>query len=91
MNFRNLAFALSLLVCNGALAQTELKFADALPKTFAYFPAMEAFKAVTDKSGKLKVELFPAGVLGDQKAIMEATKVGSVDICVVAKSYRRIQ
>ena len=84
MTFRTLAFALSLLICNGALAQTTLKFADALPKTFAYYPAMEAFKAVTDKSGKVNVELFGAGVLGDQKAIMEATKVGSVDISVVA-------
>src|SRR5258705_741440 len=74
---------LGALVATGAAAQ-DLKFADALPKTFAYFPAMEAFKAVTDKSGKLKVELFPAGVLGDQKAIMEATKVGAIDISVVA-------
>ena len=77
--------ALALLfAATAALAQTELKFADALPKTFAYFPAMEAFKAAADKSGKVKIELFPAGVLGDQKALMEATKVGSVDISVVA-------
>jgi tripartite ATP-independent transporter DctP family solute receptor len=77
--------ALALLfAATAAVAQTELKFADALPKTFAYFPAMEAFKAAADKSGKVKIELFPAGVLGDQKALMEATKVGSVDISVVA-------
>ena len=83
---RNIAVAITaaLFAANSAFAQTELKFADALPKTFAYYPAMEAFKAVVDKSGKLKVELFPAGVLGDQKALMEATKVGSVDISVVA-------
>jgi tripartite ATP-independent transporter DctP family solute receptor len=73
----------SALFASSAIAQ-EIKFADALPKTFAYFPAMEAFKAVTDKSGNLKVELYPAGVLGDQKAIMEATKVGAIDISVVA-------
>lgn len=76
--------AAALLAATGAFAQTPLKFADALPKTFAYYPAMEAFKAVTDKSGSLKVELFAAGVLGDQKAIMEATKVGAIDIAVVA-------
>ena len=83
---RKIAFvvAAALFAATSAVAQTELKFADALPKTFAYYPAMEAFKAVVDKSGKLKVELFPAGVLGDQKALMEATKVGAVDICVVA-------
>src|SRR3954465_9608897 len=82
-------FALALALVSAALLATsafaqELKFADALPKTFAYYPAMEAFKAVTDKSGKVNVELFGAGVLGDQKAIMEATKVGSIDISVVA-------
>ena len=59
------AFTAALCAASSAFAQTELKFADALPKTFAYFPAMEAFKAVTDKSGKLKVELYPAGVLGE--------------------------
>ena len=68
----------------GAFAQTELKFADALPKTFAYYPAMVAFKETVDKSGKLTIRLFAEGVLGDQKALMEATKVGSVDIAVVA-------
>jgi tripartite ATP-independent transporter DctP family solute receptor len=67
-----------------AFAQTELKFADALPKTFSYYPAAVAFKENVDKSGKLTIRLFPEGVLGDQKALMEATKVGSVDISVVA-------
>jgi tripartite ATP-independent transporter DctP family solute receptor len=72
------------LAANGAFAQTELKFADALPKTFSYYPAAVAFKEAVDKSGKLKVTLFPEGVLGDQKSLMEATKVGSVDISVIA-------
>lgn len=67
-----------------ALAQTELKFADSLPKTFSYYPAMIAMKEAVDKSGKLTLRLFPEGVLGDQKAIMEATKVGAIDIAVVA-------
>ena len=76
--------AAALIGSTGALAQTELKFADALPKTFSYYPAMVAFKETVDKSGKLTIRLFPEGVLGDQKALMEATKVGSVDIAVVA-------
>ena len=67
-----------------ASAQTEVKFADALPKTFSYYPAMLAFKETVDKTGKLTVRVFPEGVLGDQKALMEATKVGSIDISVVA-------
>jgi TRAP-type transport system periplasmic protein len=72
------------LAANGAFAQTELKFADALPKTFSYYAAAVAFKESVDKTGKLKVALFPEGVLGDQKSLMEATKVGAVDISVVA-------
>ncbi len=76
--------AVAALAANSAFAQTELKFADALPKTFSYYPAAVAFKETVDKTGKLKVALFPEGVLGDQKSLMEATKVGSVDISVVA-------
>lgn len=77
-------FSAALVGSTGAVAQTELKFADALPKTFSYYPAMVAFKNTVDKTGKLTIRLFPEGVLGDQKALMEATKVGSVDIAVVA-------
>lgn len=77
-------FSAALVGSTGAVAQTELKFADALPKTFSYYPAMVAFKDTVDKTGKLTIRLFPEGVLGDQKALMEATKVGSVDIAVVA-------
>ena len=68
-----------------AFAQTELKFADSLPKTFSYYPAMFAFKeAVEAKTKTLKINVFGEGVLGDQKAIMESTKVGAIDISVVA-------
>jgi tripartite ATP-independent transporter DctP family solute receptor len=78
-----LAFATGL--SGVAHAQTELKFADGLPKTFAYYGAMVEFKKVVEEQSKtLKVSLFPEGVLGDQKALMEATKVGSIDIAVVA-------
>lgn len=79
------AFALAAGMFGAAQAQTELKFADGLPKTFAYWGAMEEFKKVVEgKTKTLVVNLFGAGVLGDQKALMEATKVGAVDICVVA-------
>ncbi|HWI35197.1 MAG TPA: TRAP transporter substrate-binding protein [Burkholderiales bacterium] len=84
MMVRCFALAFTALLASAAAAQTELKFADALPKTFSYYPAMVAFKDAVDKTGKLTVKLFPEGVLGDQKALMEATKVGSVDISVVA-------
>jgi len=84
MMVRCFAVVCATLLASAAAAQTELKFADALPKTFSYYPAAVAFKDAVDKTGKLSIKLFPEGVLGDQKALMEATKVGSVDIAVVA-------
>jgi tripartite ATP-independent transporter DctP family solute receptor len=84
MTLRCFTLVLGALLAGNALAQTELKFADALPKTFSYYPAAVAFKEAVDKTGKLTIKLFPEGVLGDQKALMEATKVGSVDIAVIA-------
>jgi len=62
-----------------------LRFADGLPKSFAYYGAMEAFKKDLEANSKtLKVGLFGGGMLGDQKTIMEATKVGAIDISVIA-------
>ena len=81
---RKMIVLIASMLATGAAAQTEVKFADALPKTFSYYPAMVAFKEAVDKTGKLTIRLFPEGVLGDQKALMEATKVGAVDISVVA-------
>jgi len=75
----------SLFGATSALAQTELKFADGLPKSFSYYGGMVEFKKVVEQKTKsLTVSLYPEGVLGDQKAIMEATKVGSIDISVIA-------
>ncbi|MFN0303025.1 MAG: TRAP transporter substrate-binding protein [Burkholderiales bacterium] len=69
----------------GAIAQTDLKFADSLPKSFAYHNAVLAFKkAAEEKSKTLTIRPMLEGVLGDQKSLMEATKVGSIEICVVA-------
>lgn len=64
----------------------ELKFADALPKTFSYYPGMLEFKKIVEErtKGQVTVKLFTDGVLGDQKTLLESTKVGAVDIAVVA-------
>src|SRR3989304_5720912 len=81
-----LAFvAVNLAPAIGA-AQVEVKFADALPKTFSYYPGMLEFKKVVEERTKetLTVKLFTDGVLGDQKTLLESTKVGAVDISVVA-------
>jgi tripartite ATP-independent transporter DctP family solute receptor len=78
--------AVGLLAAGAASAATELKFADALPKTFSYYPAMVEFKKIAEErtGGRLAVNLFAEGVLGDQKTLLESTKVGAVDISVIA-------
>lgn len=69
-----------------AAADIEVKFADALPKTFSYYPAMVEFQRLVEAQtkGQVAVKLFSDGVLGDQKTLLESTKVGAVDIAVVA-------
>ncbi len=90
MSRRSFTAALAASIATGlfslpAMAQVELKFADALPKTFAYNPAMMEFKRVVEEKTKsLSIKTFGEGVLGDQKALMEATKIGSIDIAVIA-------
>lgn len=80
-----ITLVLSFFAVGTASAQVELRFADALPRSYAYFPAMQAFKVATEGSSKtLTVSLFPEAVLGDQKALLEATKIGSIDISIVA-------
>ena len=81
-----LFLAAGLLAPRPAAAGTELKFADALPKTFSYYPGMLEFKKIVEErtKGGLAINLFTDGVLGDQKTLLESTKVGAVDISVVA-------
>ena len=76
-----LSLGLALAPAPEAQAQTSLRFADGLPKSFAYYGAMEAFKKEAEsRNASLNIQLFGDGVLGDQKAIMEATKVGAIDM-----------
>ncbi len=81
-----LALAVGLRGAGRAQAQVELKFADALPKTFSYYPGMLEFKKIVEErtKGQVSVKVFTDGVLGDQKTLLESTKVGAVDIAVVA-------
>ena len=75
----------SLLAAGPAWAQKIIKFADATPKTFSYWPGMEEFKKVveTKTNGSLKVELFGGGVLGNQKTLMTSAQAGAIQIAVV--------
>jgi tripartite ATP-independent transporter DctP family solute receptor len=67
-----------------AAAQKAIKFGDATPKTYSYWPAMEEFKKVLEAKtgGTLRVELFGGGVLGDQKTLMTQTQAGAIQASV---------
>jgi tripartite ATP-independent transporter DctP family solute receptor len=71
-------------ISNGvSAAPIVVKWGDAAPKSFSYWPAMQAFKAEVDKKlpGRVDLQLFSDGVLGDQKAVLEQTTMGAIQIC----------
>ena len=76
------AAALSLLVSFAASAQIVLKAADVHPEGYPNVVAIEnmgkKFEAAT--KGKYKVQMFPNGVLGGEKEMIEQTQVGAINI-----------
>jgi tripartite ATP-independent transporter DctP family solute receptor len=72
------------VAARGGAAEKVIKFGDAVPKTYSYWPAMEEFKKVVEAKtgGTLKVELFGGGVLGDQKTLMTQTQAGAIQASV---------
>jgi len=69
------------LVIKEAQAQTYLfKFAHAQPPTHPRHKSMEFFKEKLESAskGKIKVELYPGGVLGKESELMDMVKVGTV-------------
>ena len=62
-----------------------VKWGDAAPKSFSYWEPMQAFKAEVEKKlpGKVDLQLFGDGVLGDQKTVLEQTTMGAIQICTV--------
>ena len=65
-----------------ATAQTVLKAADVHPLGYPNVVAIEnlgkKFEAATN--GKYKLQMFPGGVLGGEKEMIEQTQVGAIDI-----------
>lgn len=59
-----------------------IKFGDVVTRTFAYYQGIEAFKKeLAEKSkGKIKVEIFTDGALGNFKDILQATKNGTIQM-----------
>jgi len=74
--------ATSLCLPLTALAQTTLKAADVHPAGYPNVVAMESFgkKLETATKGKYKLQMFPGGVLGNEKEIIEQAQVGAISI-----------
>jgi len=60
----------------------QIKWGDALPKSFSYWPAMVAYKNEVEQKTQKRVEfqLFGDGVLGDQKTLIESATMGAIQM-----------
>jgi tripartite ATP-independent transporter DctP family solute receptor len=65
-----------------AIAQTVLKAADVHPAGYPNVVAIESLgkKLETATNGKYKLTMFPGGVLGGEKEMIEQTQVGAINI-----------
>ncbi len=90
-NRKNVMIISVVLICLGFLATSTsaapivIKWGDSAPKSHSYWPAMQAFKSEVEEKtgGKVEIQLFGAGVLGDQKTLLESTKMGAIQMSVV--------
>ena len=88
MNFRRTLLASAALSATafafsfGASAQTVLKAADVHPPGYPNVVAIESLgkKLETATNGKYKLQMFPSGVLGGEKEMIEQTQVGAINI-----------
>ncbi len=62
-----------------------IKIGDATPKTYSYAPAFEIFEKEVEAASKgaIDVQYFGDGVLGNQKTLVESTRMGAIQMCVV--------
>ncbi len=66
----------------GANAQTVMKAADVHPTGYSTVVAVENMgkKAEAATNGRIKFQMFPGGVLGDEKTMIEQTQFGAIQI-----------
>jgi tripartite ATP-independent transporter DctP family solute receptor len=96
-NFSNLAKLLSLVLMLGLIfspalavaASTVIKFAHVDPEDVFHSKkgaAARAFKDIVEAetAGEITVNLFPAGQLGGEREIIESTKLGTIQMCMVS-------
>jgi TRAP-type C4-dicarboxylate transport system substrate-binding protein len=84
-----IGISLGLFFISSPQAQVlNIKFADALPATWCYYPGMVAYKAYVEgrMPNRIKMELFTNGVLGDQKTLLESTRMGSLPMSFITMS-----
>ncbi len=69
-----------------AFAQTVLKAADVHPAGYPNVVAIEALgkKLEAATNGKFKLQMFPGGVLGAEKEVVEQTQVGAIQIARIS-------
>lgn len=75
------------IVPYNSIAQTTLKFGHAFHKDHPYYDMALKFKEELEKRSKtLRVDLFPACQLGNERDLLEGLQIGSVDISVVTSA-----
>ena len=92
MNFRrNLissaaAVVLSLALIPTASAQTVLKASDVHPAGYPNVVAVENMgkKLESATGGRYKLQMFPGGVLGSEKEVVEQTQIGAIQIARIS-------
>jgi tripartite ATP-independent transporter DctP family solute receptor len=87
MKIRKLMMALPLaaaavLASTWAHAQTVIKAADVHPQGYPTVVAVESMgkKIEAATNGRIKFQMFPGSVLGDEKAMIEQTQVGAIGL-----------
>ena len=77
---------LALSVSAPALAQTVLKASDVHPAGYPNVVAIENLgkKLETASAGRYKLQMFPGGVLGSEKEVVEQTQIGAIQIARIS-------
>lgn len=84
-----IGIAFGLFLVSSPQAQViSIKFADALPPTWCYYQGMKAYKAYVEEKlpNRVKMEIYTAGVLGDQKTLLESTRMGALQMCFITSA-----
>lgn len=86
---RTLLAAMAFAACTltvGAQAQTVLKASDVHPAGYPNVVAIEALgkKLEAATNGRYKLQMFPGGVLGSEKEMIEQTQVGAINIARIS-------